>query len=408
MKYMSDFDVVVAGGGPGGLAAGEAAARAGCSVLILEQGSEIGSPTRTTGGSFVEDLYELGIPEHLYHPIRRCRFVSPRNSAQFDYDTSVLCVLDVRGVFQFLAERAIDAGARIQVGVAAAEPVLEDGITVGVRAKSRGGASLIYRSKVLIDATGYRAAMLKHAGLHSGCRRFGVGSEYDLYAPHCNEDEAVLVVGSQIAPAGYAWVFPWGRKRVRAGVGIIHGDSRAHPDEYLDAFVTRSAQFGINLEGAQPLEYHYGLIPSDGPAESLTGNGIMGVGDAAGQSSALAGEGIRWAIKAGRMAGRVAARAVAANDVSQAFLRQYQDQWESAFGRNLRVAYEINKRIAKFGDDQWDEKTELLALFNAYQFGQALQTNLVGAWAVQFLWSHPRLLKEGLREIGRRLKLGPA
>ncbi|MGH9668174.1 MAG: hypothetical protein ACRD9L_27455, partial [Bryobacteraceae bacterium] len=89
---------------------------------------------------------------------------------------------------------------------------------------------------------------------------------------------------------------------------------------------------------------------------------------------------------------------------SQRFLRQYQEQWEAAFGTNLRIAYEINKKIAQFGDDQWDEKTELLTQFNAYQFGQALQTNLVGAWAIQLLWSHPQLLKEGLREIGRRLK----
>ncbi|MGH9666961.1 MAG: NAD(P)/FAD-dependent oxidoreductase, partial [Bryobacteraceae bacterium] len=314
---MSDFDVVVVGAGPGGLAAGCAAARAGCSVLILEQGHEIGSPTRTTGGSFVQDLRDLDIPSRLYHPIRRCRFVSPRNSAAFDYGQPALCVIDVRGVFQFLAERAAEAGAKIRMGAAAIEPILENEFTAGVKTKTRTGADLTIRSKILIDATGYRAAMLKQAGLHPGFYRFGVGSEYDLYAPHCNEDEAVLIVGRQIAPAGYAWVFPWGRKRVRVGVGIIHGDSKEHPDQYLDGFVERSAQFGVNLAGAQPIEYHYGLIPSDGLAKVFTGNGIMGVGDAAGQSSALAGEGIRWAIKAGRMAGAVAGKAIAARDVSQ-------------------------------------------------------------------------------------------
>jgi digeranylgeranylglycerophospholipid reductase len=273
-----------------------------------------------------------------------------------------------------------------------------------VKAKTRTGAGLTFRSKILIDATGYKAAMLKQAGLHPGYRRFGVGSEYDLYAPHCNEDEAVLIVGSKVAPAGYAWVFPWGRKRVRVGVGIIHSDSKEHPDQYLDRFIKRAAEFGVNLTGAQPIEYHYGLIPSDGLAEVFTGSGIMGVGDAAGQSSALAGEGIRWAIKAGRMAGAVAGKAVAAKDVSQLFLRQYQEQWEAAFGTNLRIAYENNKKVAQFGDDQWDEKTTLLSQFNPYQFGQALQTNLVGAWAIGFLWSHPQLLKKGLRELGRRLK----
>ena len=64
-------DVLVAGGGPGGLAAAEAAARGGCSVLVLEAGKEIGSPTRTSGGSFIAELKALGIPDHLFKPPAR-------------------------------------------------------------------------------------------------------------------------------------------------------------------------------------------------------------------------------------------------------------------------------------------------------------------------------------------------
>src|ERR1035438_3770830 len=89
---MQSFDVIIAGGGPGGLSAAEAAAKAGASVLVLEQNKEIGSPARTTGGSFVQDMKALGIPESLYHPIRRCRYISPHNSAAFEYDEPVTCI----------------------------------------------------------------------------------------------------------------------------------------------------------------------------------------------------------------------------------------------------------------------------------------------------------------------------
>jgi digeranylgeranylglycerophospholipid reductase len=403
---MISFDVVIAGGGPGGLAAGEAAARAGCSVLILEQNHEIGSPIRTTGGSFIQDLRSLNIPEHLYHPIRRFRFLSPSNSVQFEYDDPITCVMDVRGVFQFLAERAIEAGATIKVGTAASAPILERDFVAGVTAKSPTDPALSIRSKILIDATGYRASMLKQSGVHPGYKRFGVGSEYDLFAPHCDQDEVVLMVGSQVAPAGYAWVFPWGRKRVRVGVGILHADSDAHPDRFLDNLVETADRFGVNLKGAQPIEYHFGLIPSEGLADAFVGNGIMGVGDAAGQPSALVGEGIRWAIQAGRMAGSVAGEAVKANSFSKDFLNRYPKQWKSEYGTNLRIAYEINKKMAKFDDAKWDRKTELLKLFNAHQFGQTLQANFVAGWAVQLLWAHPQLLKEGFKEIADRLKLG--
>ena len=57
-------------------------------------------------------------------------------------------------------------------------------------------------ARVVIDATGYRSVLLKQAGLDPGMRRFGVGAEYDMYAPHCDEREAVLLVGSEFAPAG--------------------------------------------------------------------------------------------------------------------------------------------------------------------------------------------------------------
>jgi digeranylgeranylglycerophospholipid reductase len=389
---MTEFDVVVAGGGPGGLAFAETAARSGCSVRVIEQSKEIGSPTRTTGGSFVEDLRALGIPEHLYHPIRTCRFLSPGNCARYDYEEPTLCVMDVRGVFQFLAERAIDAGVRISLATSAVEPLIEEGRVCGVRAKSATGPDYAIRSKILVDATGYRASMLKQSGTHPGYKRFGVGSEYDLYAPNCSQQEGVLIVGSQVAPAGYAWIFPWGKNRVRVGVGIIHSDSDAHPDAYLDRLVEGADRFGVNLKNAQPVEYHYGLIPSEGMGDPFVGDGIMAVGDAAGQAPALVGEGIRWAIKAGRMAGTVAARAVKAADFSKEFLGQYQKQWASAFGKNLRIAYEINKRISKFGDDDWDRKTELLKSMTPRQFGEALQSNFAAAWALKFAWSHPRLV----------------
>ncbi len=224
-------DAVIAGGGPAGLAAAETLAKRGCSALVLEQNHEIGSPIRTSGGSFIDELEALAIPAALYHPISRVRFLATRNAAVYDYSRPRMCVIDVRGIFQFLAGRAVDAGAAVRVATKVEGPVLQDDWVVGVRTRSE-----LLRAQVVIDATGYRSALLKQAGLDPGMGRFGVGAEYDMYAPHCDEREAVLLVGSSLAPAGYAWVFPWGRHRVRVGVGIIHPDSDAKPDVYLDAW----------------------------------------------------------------------------------------------------------------------------------------------------------------------------
>src|SRR3954468_14980078 len=96
------YDAIIAGGGPAGLAAAETLARRGCSALVLEQNHEIGSPVRTSGGSFIDALEALSIPAALYHPISQVRFVSARNAAVYDYARPRMCVIDVRGVFQYL------------------------------------------------------------------------------------------------------------------------------------------------------------------------------------------------------------------------------------------------------------------------------------------------------------------
>src|SRR5438105_3851543 len=120
---ISRTDVLIAGGGPGGLAAAHAAASRGVNVAVFERNSEIGSPTRTSGGSFIQDMVGFGVPEHLYHPVRVCRFLSPGNSAEFTYPKPVACVIDVRGVYQHLAERAVHAGAKIFPATTVLEPV---------------------------------------------------------------------------------------------------------------------------------------------------------------------------------------------------------------------------------------------------------------------------------------------
>ena len=395
---MTQPEAVVAGGGPAGLSAAETLARRGRSVLVLEQNHEIGSPIRTSGGSFIDELDALGIPNHLYHPISRVTFRSTANEARFDYLKPALCVIDVRGVFQFLAERAIAAGASIRLSTAAEAPVMEDGIVRGV-----GTRSAEIPCRILIDATGYRSTLLKQAGLDPGFRRFGVGAEYDLYAPDCDPNEVTLAVGN-VAPSGYAWIFPWDRNRVRAGVGIIHPDSSVNPDDLLDRFVTTTP----SLKKAQPVEHHRGLIPSEHFARSFAGHGILGVGDAAGHASSLLGEGIRWAIHAGRMAGEIAADALDRNDVSRDSLARFETSWRARFGADLRLAHRINQRIARWDDRKWDERLEIVKLLSPEQLVEALKSNLTGRWLWGFLVSNPRALAAaaGMRRDSRRCENG--
>jgi len=393
------YDVLVVGGGPAGLSAAEAAANAGARVAVLERRKEIGYPVHTSGGSWISDMRALGIPADLYYPIRSVTFLSPNRSARFDYDDPVTCVLDVRGVYQFLAGRAITAGAEIHPNSPVERPIVEDGRVVGVVAKDHRNRAAEWRANVVIDASGFSSTLVTRTGLRRGFQRYGYGAEYDLVAPNYDQNMLYLIMGSQVAPSGYAWAFPRGKNRVRLGVGVIRPDVDVDAREYLDSFTQRLPQLIHAFKGASPVEYHTGLFPSEGVVEKFASNGLIATGDSAGHGSTLVGEGIRFAIYSGQMAGAVAAESVKAGDTSAEFLGRYEQQWRARFGREMDISYIVNQRIARWSDERWDESMELLNRLTPAQAADLLRGDYSVGLFLSVLRRNPGLLRTGARKF---------
>src|SRR5207245_9602805 len=125
-------DVLIVGGGPAGLAAAEAAAKLNARTVLLERQNEIGYPVHTSGGSWISDMNALDIPENLYHQITKVMFISPHREVPLYYNPAVACVLDVRGVYQYLAGRAIASGASLRVRHTVESTIIDNGRVSGV------------------------------------------------------------------------------------------------------------------------------------------------------------------------------------------------------------------------------------------------------------------------------------
>jgi digeranylgeranylglycerophospholipid reductase len=216
-----------------------------------------------------------------------------------------------------------------------------------------------------------------------------------MYAPHYPQDELLLIMGSQYAPRGYAWAFPRGNGRVRLGVGVLHPDCDDDARAFLDSIVHELPQLSDKFKHASPLEYHTGLFPSEGPLERFSRDGLLLAGDAGGHGSTLVGEGIRFAIYSGQMAGTVAAEAVKVGDTSAVFLGRFDKQWRARFGRDMDISYMINKRIANYSDEQWDNALDLMKRLTPAQVAQALRGDFSAGLVMGVLARNPGLVATG-------------
>lgn len=388
-------DVIIVGGGPAGLAAAETSAGLGAHTVLLERQYEIGYPVHTSGGSWISDMKALAIPENLYHPIKKVIFVSPHREVRLDYNPAVACVLDVRGVYQHLAGRAVAAGATLRVRHVVEQTIVENGRVLGVTAKNHVNERLSVHAAVTIDASGFSRHVGVRIEMGKAFHRYGYGAEYDMYAPNYPQDELFLIMGSQFAPRGYAWAFPRGNGRVRLGVGVLHPDCDDDARAYLDRIVRDLPQLSDKFKDASPVEYHTGLFPSEGPLERFSRDGLLLAGDAAGHGSTLVGEGIRFAIYSGQMAGTVAAEAVKAGDTSAAFLGRFDRKWRARFGRDMDISYLINKHIANYSDEQWDNALDLMKRLTPAQMAQALRGDFSAGLVMGVLARNPGLVATG-------------
>lgn len=261
------YDVIIAGASFAGLAA---ARRLRGRILLIDR-VPIGEGVTSACAAPVRIVEMMGAvdaiqQEHnalvIHTPGRRVEWPLPEPFCTFDYR-------------RFCVEAA---GARHDVEFRLASVLGRDGDCV----RTSAGA---YRGRVLIDATGPRAAL-------AGCGRprvlaFGIESE----VTRRTEPGLHFYFLPEIRD-GYAWAFPCG-DATRFGVLSYRGRTKLLPA--LERFMAR---FDARPEGRHGGYLATGWRPG-------TVDGVFVAGDAAGHCLPFSGEGIRTAVLAGDRCGEV-------------------------------------------------------------------------------------------------------
>ena len=391
------FDVVVVGGGPAGLSAAYTAAQAGAKVVLFEKDQSIAHSIRTSGVTWISEMERLGIPSTFYNPIQNYRFVSPSNDIIIRGDAAKSCVLDVRAAYQHLAFLAAREGAQLMIKSVVTDVIKEGQKVAGVKASTPAGRLTVH-SKLVIDASGFSTSVGRKAGIVDQWNRYGVGAEYECYCDDIDSTTWALMVGQNYSDAGYAWLFPLSKNRVRVGVGIGRPESNAEPLEKLNKIIEKRLKplDAIGDGGKiQPLELHYGFIPNEGVRHSSIADGLIMVGDSAGQANPLVLEGIRYAIEFGRLAGKVGADSLSHNSDRESLL-EYERSWKAKAESKIHSALKVQMRWIGLTDEQWDKEIEILRDMTVEEFLDFIKADFSRVNMVKLALHHPKVVARQL------------
>ncbi|MEW6685959.1 MAG: NAD(P)/FAD-dependent oxidoreductase [Candidatus Edwardsbacteria bacterium] len=343
------YDVIVIGAGPAGSLAAKTIAEAGISVCLVERKKVIGAPLHCAEGISQESLPRFIEPDKRWISARinGAKLYTPDNTEVNVSWPKVGYVLNRKIFDQELAQRALLAGAEISletqaVGLRKGDKNLEVKL-------DRKGEKLSVKTQLVIGADGIESVVGKWAGIKTTLNLSDLHScaQYLLDNIEIESDKVIFFVGREIAPGGYAWVFPKGKGTANVGLGIVGTEVISKkPIEYLKEFVNTKFPKGKILEVVA------GGTPASNAPHPLVADGLLLVGDAGRLTDPLSGAGIANALISGEMAGKVAIEALRKKNTSKNVLSKYEKGWRKTEGKELKFHAAVRKVFLKLKDEE--------------------------------------------------------
>jgi len=347
---MTDYDVIVVGGGPAGSTAARRIAQRNLSVVIFDKDA-FPRNKACAGGirNFVAENLDFSIESVVERKVYGQRLYGPSGVLVDCRRSYASGHMVMRTEFDhLLLQKAGEAGADVRDGVKIVDVEQnQEKVTV----KTEDGQKI--SSKYLIGADGINSTVAKSLGFYKGWSNDSAAIAIQVEAevgketvericgvPSDKEGVAIDIFFGPV-PHGYAWCFPK-KSILSVGAGCrqdraknIRGDFNKWFDDFKQKHDISPT---ILSDTAARLPY------SGAVKKTVMGRTIL-IGDTAGFVNPFSGEGIPMAITSGIIAAPVIEKAL--KGANPRVLSEYEKGWKEAFGDDLKIGKGLAKMIYK-------------------------------------------------------------
>lgn len=391
-----DYDIIIAGGGLAGMIVATSAAyysKQSLKILVVDRNSFSDLGKKTINGWICGDAVgknsvdymtsRIGIswgwPE-IEHSVKGVIAYSPDHKTGISFDGDGF-VLNRRLLPQKQLQDARKFGVEIMENIALRSLLKDGSFIIGVEGEDLKTKKIIKKTaKLTIDCTGVTSVLRTNLPIQSYIQKkidrddlestgryiynFKVNGEDKTYF---DPDYCIIHLDQNLAPGGYAWVFPKGPDKVNIGLGVqqlafnlynknygTNKNIKHLIDDYVKINPVITEPELPNTEEDQDNTWGTWQVSVRRQNDCLVGNGYMLVGDSAWMPKPLDAGGIGPAIIAATIAGKNAVESIQASDVSESGLWKYNTDFMSEYGYKTAGLEIFRRMLQSLSNEQID------------------------------------------------------